>query len=117
MMESIVLTPYKEGRTKRWIRRHFASHESRVSQIRSRSESRVFVMLLCFVFAMAAVEAFMPTYSGWTKIICPILAGISEISAILILFASVWERESWRASYEAACREMARGSQDAVPEE
>ena len=120
-----VQVPYRERRLKRWVRRHFASKESRTGVSKSESRRERLIMhiycvtaVACFLLAM--LFPFPRVSLLWAQAVCMAVCAFWCALAGLYESASDWQRAAWLTaqsrSAKAAQLFERMGSEDAAEE-
>ena len=100
---------YREGRLKQWVRRHFASKDSRAGTPLKASTRERRVMSACYVMAVASLAGVVILTEAGSALWLQLLPMASLLLwcglAALVDTASTWQRQYCALLIERACRD------------
>ena len=100
---------YREGRLKQWVRRHFASKDSRAGTPLKASTRERRVMSACYVLAVASFAGVVILTEAGSALWLQLLPMASLLLwcglAGLVDTASTWQRQYCALLIERACRD------------
>ena len=100
---------YREGRLKQWVRRHFASKDSRAGTPLKASTRERRVMSACYVMAVASLAGVVILTEAGSALWLQLLPMASLLLwcglAALVDTASTWQRQYCALLIERVCRD------------